>query len=131
MSLLQPHPLWTTSQNNSYEVNKSITAARILSGRYRSDWHCRYWSPTNKEGFYLLCPGDNIPGNIEHMLSSCPALQDKSNLMLKFWSKQTQESPQMRKLVDTMLSSPPSKCIQFVCKPSVINEVMLGTKGVK
>ena len=65
MSLLRPHPLWTTCQSNSFEVNKSIAVARLLSGQYRSDWHCRHWSRTNKEGFCLLCPDKNIPGNIE------------------------------------------------------------------
>ena len=34
MSLLKPHPLWTTCKGNSYEVNKSVTVARLLSGRY-------------------------------------------------------------------------------------------------
>ena len=32
-SLRQPHPLWTTCQNNTFEVNKSIAVARLLSGR--------------------------------------------------------------------------------------------------
>ena len=36
-SLLHPHPLWTTCRNNSFEVNKSIVVARLMSGRYFSD----------------------------------------------------------------------------------------------
>ena len=37
LSLLHPHPLWTTCRNNSFEVNKSIVVARLMSGRYFSD----------------------------------------------------------------------------------------------
>ena len=35
MSLLRPHPLWSTCKSNPYEVNNSIVVARFLSGRYR------------------------------------------------------------------------------------------------
>ena len=32
MSLTTPHPLWTTSGSNPFEINKSIIVARLLSG---------------------------------------------------------------------------------------------------
>ena len=33
MSLLRPHPIWTTCGSNPFEVNKAITQARMLLGR--------------------------------------------------------------------------------------------------
>ena len=126
MSLRQPHPLWTTCQNNTFEVNKSIAVARLLSGRYRSDWHCRHWSQTNKEGFCLLCPGKNLRGNIEHLIVDCTALDDKRNLLFKFWSQQAKDSPHLQHLVSTMRASPPNKFVQFVLDPSVMAEVISG-----
>ena len=117
MSLRQPHPLWTTCQNNTFEVNKSIAVARLLSGRYRSDWHCRHWSQTNKEGFCLLCPGKNLLGNIEHLIIDCTALDDKRNLLFKFWSQQAKDSPHLQHLVSTMRASPHNKFVQLSLIP--------------
>ena len=37
MSLLQPHPLYSTCGDNSFEVSKALVQARMLSGRYRTD----------------------------------------------------------------------------------------------
>ena len=66
MSLRKCHPIWTSCSANPFEVNKAICQARLLSGRYRCDWACRHWSRTNKDGFCFLCPGQSIPGTIEH-----------------------------------------------------------------
>ena len=43
MSLSKPHPLWTTSKSNPYEVNKCIVQAKILFGQYRTKVVCRIW----------------------------------------------------------------------------------------
>ena len=126
MSLLQPHPLWSTCLDNPYEVNKSIAVAKMMSGRYRSDWHCRHWSLTNKEGHCLLCPGEHIPGNIEHLLVSCRALTTKRNLLFNFWNKHTEESPHLKNLFTTMKASSTSDFIQFVIDPSAIPIVISG-----
>ena len=37
MSLVKPHPLWTTCGANSYETNKACIQAKYLSGRFRTD----------------------------------------------------------------------------------------------
>ena len=70
MSLLHPHPLWTSSNSNPFEVNKSVIVARLLSGRYPTDWLCRKWSKTNTSGSCVLCPELDTPGDIPHMLIS-------------------------------------------------------------
>ena len=74
MSLVKPHPIWTTCGSNPFEVNKAVTQARMLSGRYCTDQLARHWSK-NREGICLLngCSGDAV-GSLEHILLQCPAL---------------------------------------------------------
>ena len=126
MSLLRPHPLWTTSKSNSFETNKSIVVARLLSGRYRSDWHARHWNLSNKNGFCLLCPGKNIPGTIEHLLVSCVSLQHKRLDLFNFWDQRTVENPHLRDLMLSIRSSSITNFVQFVLDPSVVSSVISG-----
>ena len=84
MSLKKPHPIWTSCPPNPYEINKAIIQARLVSGKNRCDWTTRHWSATNKEGFYILCPELSVPGTVEHILLTCPALEEKRILITKY-----------------------------------------------
>ena len=44
MSLIRPHPIWTTCGSNPYEVNKAVIQARMLSGRYITDKLACHWT---------------------------------------------------------------------------------------
>ena len=50
-SLVSPHPMWTCAGGSSYESNKSLVVAKMISGRYRTEMLCRFWS-TNKNGYW-------------------------------------------------------------------------------
>ena len=126
MSLKHPHPLWTTSRISPFEVNKSIVVARLLSGRYRSDWHTRHWSQTNKDGNCLLCPGKAIPGTIEHLLVTCEALDSKRITLFDFWKQQSAESPHLQSLISTVLDYNITEYVQFLLDPSVVPVVISG-----
>ena len=73
MSLAKPHPLWTSTNSNPYEVAKAVQQARFLSGRYRTESLCRHWT-SNKMGLCLssTCKSEET---IEHILMLCPAYQ--------------------------------------------------------
>ena len=114
MSLVNPHPLWTTSGNNPFEVNKSVVVARLLSGRYRCDWLARHWSKTNPLGYCLLCPGDDVNGTIEHMMISCPALELKRSELLQYWWTQTDDNIPLQLLLMKFAKSLGSEFVQFV-----------------
>jgi hypothetical protein len=126
MSLLKPHPLWTTSQNNPFEINKSLVVAKLLSGRYRSDWLCRHWSKMNSSGHCALCPGKELPGTVEHMLVACHALSDKRDDLLLYWNQQNEENHHLQHLTSTMLGSKVDELVQFLLDPSVVPMVILG-----
>ena len=111
---------------NPFEINKSLVVARLLSGRYRTDWLSRHWSKDNKLGHCLLCPGKNLPGTVEHLLSTCEGLSDKRQDLLLFWNQQTQENEHLGLLISNMLSSPAFNFIQFVLDPSAVPQVIEG-----
>ena len=120
MSLLKPHPLWTTAQSNQFEINKSLVVAKLLSGHYRYDWLCRHWSKTNPSGHWLLYPGMKIPGTVEHMLVSCPGLNDKRDDLILYWNQRTEDNPHLHHLTSSMLSSEEDTLIQFLLYPSAV-----------
>ena len=124
MSLQKPHSLWTTAAQNPFEINKSLVVAKMLSGRYRSDWHCRHWCRENKDGDCLLCPGANIPGTLEHMLVVCPALEEKRTILKNYWAQQSKDNLQLGHLLEEMLSS--HSLVQFLLDPSVVPQVIAG-----
>ena len=126
MSLTTPHPLWTTSGSNPFEINKSIIVARLLSGRYRSDYLTRHWSKDNPSGFCVLCPDKKIPGTIEHMLVSCDAFGSKREDLFLYWEQQSEDNPKLHFLLSTMLSSSTQDFVQFLLDPSVVQIVLDG-----
>ena len=126
MSLSRLHPLWTTCGSNQYEVNKAVIVAKLLSGRYRSDWFSRHWSTTNKEGYCILCPGLSLPGDVRHILVQCKGLSEKRTSVFKYWDQQTLLYPKIRGLIDCMKAG--DNLAQFVLDPSVIPEVIAGVQ---
>ena len=92
MSLTCPHQLWTSCGSNPFEIHKAVTQAKMLSGTYVTDKLSRHWS-NNPNGFCSIpgCTGHTL-GSIEHLLLSCPALQESrvklDNLAFKVASEQ-------------------------------------------
>ena len=76
-SLSEPHPLWYAAGSSPHEVNKSTILARMISGRYRTESLCRFWTE-NREGFCLANTCHQVVGSLEHLLLDCPALSTAS-----------------------------------------------------
>ena len=85
MSLSSPHPLWSTA-GSPFEVSKAVVSARMLSGRYRTDYLSRHWSRTNPEGLCRLPGCEGSEGSLEHILLHCPALAEARSRMITHWS---------------------------------------------
>ena len=71
LSLQQPSLLWLTAGSNSFECSKSLVVAKMVSVRYRSDYLCRHWTPSNKKGFCLADTCQAVEGDLVHMLIIC------------------------------------------------------------
>ena len=113
---------------------KSIkhVVANLLSGRYPTDWLSRNWSSDNPNGHCILCPGQDIPGTLEHMLVSCDALASKRSILTDYFHKKTAENNDLRSLAkDVMMSSNPKTVVQFLLDPSVMPAVITATQNKK
>ena len=75
-SLVKPHPIWTFSRGNPYEVEKACVQARMISGRYRTCWLSRHWSGDLSGMCSLpLCRETApTPGTLHHIIFDCPDL---------------------------------------------------------
>ena len=72
-NLLQPHWIWVTSGNNSFEIRKASVLVRMMSGRYRTDYFARHWT-MNKKGLCLITGCTQQIGDLQHLLIECSAL---------------------------------------------------------
>jgi len=80
MSLLKPHPLFTSAGSSSYRITKACIQARMLSGRYRCGALFRHWKPHNS-GYCLLSESCEAIEDIPHILQRCIGLKDVRKLL--------------------------------------------------
>ena len=112
-SLSQPHPIWTSTAGNGYECGKGTILARMVSGRYRTEMMCRFWS-TNKEGYCLAPTCNLVHGDLEHLLVVCPALDHVRHRLHSLWLLKTADCPPLQRLLMWILGSPPDTQVRFI-----------------
>ena len=118
LSLKQPSMLWLAAGSNSFECTKSLIVGKMVSGRYRSDYLCRHWTPTNKKGFCLADTCYEVMGDLAHMLGACPALQSVRERLFKFWMDRSTTTPALHSFITVIVCAPPQALTQFVLDPS-------------
>ena len=89
MSLTRTHPLYLTCKSSPHEVSKAIIQARYLSGRARLENVTKYWDPTNREGYCLLCKHSVLVPKLQslaHLLlpGGCESLCEARLFMFSF-----------------------------------------------
>ena len=101
MSLKTPHPLLTTVGSNPFQINKSLSQLLMLSGRYRTEKLCRFWSQ-NMYGACRLCsnPAALIQEDLQHILLFCPALNEARQHVTSIWN----ESLSQKQIVLTIVT---------------------------
>ena len=107
MSLSSAHPIWTTCQENSFEISKAIVQAKLLSGRYRSDRLLRHFDKT-LTGDCSLCQDSD--GSIEHLLLLCPSLSQCRNQQLNM----LRNSEYSDKAKEIILAASKQSVLEFV-----------------
>ena len=75
LSLRQPSVLWLMAGSNAFENSKSLIVSKMTSGRYRSDYLARHWTPSNKHGFCIESTCIGVVGDLVHMLIICPSIK--------------------------------------------------------
>ena len=115
-SLRKPHYMWCTAASNPYECSKSTLLARMVSGRYRSDMLCRHWS-SNRTGSCRAPTCSGIPGTLEHLLVSCPALGTTRERLYQMWLERTVMFPGLHQSIRNILEADPTDIVQFILEP--------------
>ena len=121
-SIGRPSMLWVYSKHHPFESAKAIVVAKMLSGRYRTDWFKRHWSD-NKDGYCLAPTCKMIPGDLAHMFVSCPSIQSVKKNMKQIWLQKTSSCPPLALFLDRMWTVLPETFLQFILDPSRFYEV--------
>ena len=125
-TLSYPHSIWrAASHHSSFENRKSSILARMMSGRFKSEYLTRHWS-SNKEGFCQaeMCHRAGTRGDLEHLLVHCPGL---ATVRVKLWEMFYDHSVQFPAFLDFLLKlekSPPEYLMQFLLDPEAFPEVI-------
>ena len=121
-NLQHPHPLWTTAGSNSFECHKSIVLARMISGRFRTEYLSRHWT-NNKQGHCQLETCSQTVGNLEHLLISCPGLELVRSRMREMMLCRTRKLIPLNVFIARILESPPAIQLQFLLEPLAFNAI--------
>ena len=125
MSLKSPHPIWSSAGTNRYEINKAIIQARMLSGPYRTEGLCRFWS-TNRSGSCLLpsCSASGVKEDIAHILIHCPSLSGTRSRLEKFFEVYASQNPLIPSIRNFLNSVNPIQKTQFLLDCSILPDVI-------
>ena len=111
------HPLWSTCGASSTAVRAATVQARMLSGRYRTDWLRRHW--TGESGACRLPSCTSPRGDLIHLLSgACTALTPTLSSTLQYWNRSLSTVPHLLPPVQTALLASPEAFITFLLDPS-------------
>ena len=121
MSLIKPHPIWSTAGNNPYEISKAIQQVRFLSGRYRSQSLVSHWSP-NGDGSCLSPTCKEEKETTEHILLDCKAYNDCKSRLYSLWL--SAKIPEVHELLLEALTSERAYLLQFILDCSVLPQVI-------
>jgi hypothetical protein len=122
-SLQHPHPMWTSTAGNSFECCKSTVLARMLSGRYRTEMMCRFWS-TNRSGHCLSDTCQRVSGDLEHLLTVCPALEHIRHRLHSLWCLKTVDCPPLHSLILRILGSSHETQVRFILDSTACPELI-------
>ena len=122
-SLQHPHPMWTSSAGNSFECSKSTVLARMVSGRYRTEMMCRFWS-ANRNGYCLSVTCQQVCGDLEHLLIVCPALDHIRHRLHSLWCLKTVYCAPLHNLILKILGSNSETQVRFILDSTAFPEVI-------
>ena len=126
-TLTKPHYLWLSAASNPFECAKSTVLARMVSGRYRTETLCRYWSD-NKGGFCRALTCHQTPGTLEHLLITCPALDITRERLYTMWLEKSVMYPALHSTMRDVLDSDSETKVQFILEPLAFTQVAASAK---
>ena len=115
--------MWSSSAGNSFECSKSTVLARMVSGRYRTEMMCRFWS-TNRMGYCLADTCQQVSGDLVHLLAICPALELIRNRLHSLWCLKTINCPPLHSFILKILGSDSLTQVKFLLSSVSFPEII-------
>ena len=122
LSLCSPHPMWTSLDDNPYQARAACIQALFLSGRYRTERMCRFWSK-NKDGICLLpsCKNIFVSETIQHVLLHCSGMNENRRRLKSFTDKIAVDKPVIQQIISTYMNTDDEYLrVQFLLDCSVL-----------
>ena len=108
--------MWTSAASNPHECSKSSILSKMVSGRYRSEMLCRHWSD-NRAGYCRAPTCQRVPGTLEHLLVSCPALTPIREKLYCMLLEKSVMFPPLHSTIRQLLKSSDEQIVQFILEP--------------
>ena len=121
-TLQQPHPLWVTAGSNCFENHKSLVLAKMISGRFKTEYLSRHWT-SNKSGYCQLDSCYETVGDLEHLLVTCPGLAVVRDRMWTMVLAKTRILVPLYNLACIINTSPPNIQLQFLTEPLAFTDI--------
>ena len=115
-SLTKAHYMWTTAASNPHECSKSSILSKMVSGRYRTDMLCRHWSD-NRAGYCRAPTCHSVPGTLEHLLVSCPALSQVRERLYCMMLEKSVMFPPLHSTIREVLECSEEHIVQLILEP--------------
>ena len=122
-SVARMHPLWAAAGSNPHEINKALILVKMMSGRYRTERLCRFWS-SNRHGYCLAPTCHQVEGDLEHLLLHCPALYLARSNLFHMWLMVSWSLPPLYELVKSVLASPVRTKMTFILDCTSVPEII-------
>ena len=124
MSLTYIHPIWRTAGCSSSKVAMAVVQARMVLGRYRTEYLCRHRSK-NKAGVCLLSENCNSTlEDLQHILAFCPTLQPTREKLMKYTVSYCKKVPYLSQLIISYLDPVNPLYCQFLTDCTPIHEIV-------
>ena len=105
-----------------HEAHKATVVARMISGRYRTDYLARHWSG-NYGGYCQLCDSNEL-GDLPHMILRCERLSNVRQSMKRMALTESAFLVPLKDIFQTLISSTEDSFLQFLLEPSVFPDVV-------
>ena len=113
MSLVSPHPVWSSAGSSPSKVTMATIQAQMLSGRYKTESLCSKWKP-ECTGICLLSPlCSSSPEDLKHILQDCMALIPIRENLLRFTGRYCENLPNISSIIFYFLDLSNSDYCQF------------------
>ena len=134
MGLSTCHPMFRLCGSLPWEVEKAVSQARLLSGRYRVEALSCHWTSWNRKGLCSLPDywGTNSShqGTVEAFLLSCPSLVAVRTALDQYTASRIVDNSVLRAVVHQCMEDDP---VQFwldcSIMPCVISSVQVQGEG--